>query len=118
MRILITGSRTYTDKDNIRNAIISVLDQYDLLPKYCTLVHGGASGADTLAGNIWDSLAGVVEVHQADWNNYGKKAGTLRNKEMVDKGADICLAFPDENSVGTWDCIKRASRAGIPVNIR
>jgi len=36
---------------------------------------------------------------------------------MVDAGADIAYAFPIEGSKGTWDLVKRAQKAGIPVQV-
>jgi hypothetical protein len=46
---------------------------------------------------------------------YCPAQGHLRNQAMVDRGADVCLAFPLPDSRGTIDCMKRAKRAGIPV---
>jgi len=82
-----------------------------------TLVHGGAPGADYLAGEVASALGWQVEVHPAHWGLYGKAAGPLRNQRMVDLGADICVAFPIATSRGTYDCMKRARSAGIPVTV-
>ena len=112
MRILITGSRHYSDYDTIKNALMFALE----LPSEITVIHGGASGADQLARRAAKELSFIEEVHPADWS-LGKKAGPLRNQEMVDLGADICLAFPLADSRGTYDCINRAKLADIPVKI-
>lgn len=72
-------------------------------------------GADTIAGYVWTEFGGEVEVHDADWERYGKAAGNIRNQEMVELGAYLCLAFPMKQSTGTFDCIRRAENAGIPV---
>ena len=58
-----------------------------------------------------------METHPADWSTHGRAAGPIRNQQMVDRGADICLAFPTSSSIGTWDCVRRAKAAGIPVEI-
>jgi hypothetical protein len=37
---------------------------------------------------------------------------------MASLGAKLCLAFPRKGgSRGTWDCIRKAADAGIPVRI-
>lgn len=81
------------------------------------VVHGAARGADTLAAQYAETHYYAVEPHPADWEGFGKRAGHVRNAEMVLLGADICLAFPHPSSKGTLDCIDQAWRAGIPVRI-
>lgn len=119
-RILVTGSRGWLDGQ----AIFLALDrQYDLAGgpggDGLTVVHGGAIGADRLAGN-WVMLrrqAGFInvreEIHRPDWNFYGKKAGFLRNLHMVELGADVCLAFIRDNSRGATHCASAAHLASI-----
>jgi hypothetical protein len=61
-----------------------------------------------------------VETFEADWATHGKAAGPIRNRKMLDAGADLVLAFPVGNSKtspGTWDCIEAAAERGIPVRI-
>jgi len=58
-----------------------------------------------------------VRILVTGWDRQGNAAGPMRNKRMADLGAVLCLAFPKGESRGTWDCIKRANRAGIPVRI-
>lgn len=112
MRILVTGSRDWYDKSVIRNALLSVLTKEG---EQVTVVHGGARGADYLAQECAYALGYIAERHDADWNTYGKRAGYIRNKEMVDAGADICLAFIKNESRGATMCAQLAEDAGIPV---
>lgn len=111
MRMLITGSRNYADRDTLLDAI-----EYYLGETYIEdviIIEGGARGADRIAREHALDMGYVVETYPANWEKYGKKAGGIRNQEMVDNGADICLAFPLEDSIGTYDCIRRAKNAGI-----
>lgn len=49
-----------------------------------TLVSGHCpTGADRIAENIARGWDWTVELHAADWNRHGKRAGFLRNAEMV-----------------------------------
>jgi hypothetical protein len=109
MRILITGSRTWTDREMVYN----LLEAANRKPGPHTLVHGGARGADTIAGQIAAEFGWTVEVHEADWGHDGRAAGVLRNNKMVNLGADLCLAFIMNNSPGASHCARLARMAGI-----
>lgn len=119
MRILVTGSRRLKDYNLVARALGEAAFCTDPAEEI-VVVHGACpyGGADWLAGT-WsrNSFNVVEEPHPADFARLGKKAGPLRNQEMVGLGADLCLAFPDSNSRGTWDCVRRARAAGIPVEI-
>ena len=113
MRILITGSRTWPDPTMLREAILEALRGAP--GSVHTIVHGNAVGADSMADAVARSLGLVVEAYPADWTQYGKKAGFIRNSEMVNLGADICLAFIHNNSRGATMCADLAEKAGIEV---
>lgn len=122
MRVLVTGSRDGQDQA----LIWLVLDQLRRANPdgLFTVVHGGARGADTMA-MTWvqtrrrDGDLGLYhETHRAQWQQGGKfvpSAGHQRNKHMVDKGADLVLAFWDGKSRGTEGCIRMAMEAGLTV---
>lgn len=119
VRILVTGSRNWTAK----RVVWEALNYYsDFLMKmhvgsHVVVVHGDCpTGADAIAQDWCDFYDNPVERHPADWK-HGKAAGPRRNGEMVDLGADICLAFPLPDSRGTVDCMRKANEAGIPIII-
>lgn len=111
LRILITGSRNYSDKNKIRTVFRNVMKKFDN-DEY-VLISGNARGADKLCEEVAGELGWMIERFPADWNQYGKRAGGIRNQQMVDTGADLCLAFPLGDSIGTWDCVRRAKKSGI-----
>lgn len=109
-RILVTGSRDWTDVAEIRRALEAEWEPG------AVLVHGACRGADVMAADLWLDLHGphTQEPHPADWNRYGRRAGFVRNAEMVEAGADVCLAFIRAESRGATMCADLAERAGIP----
>ena len=113
LRILITGHRDWSDDATVYEALRYYTDF--LSPAEITVVHGGATGADSLAARAARRLGMTVEEYPADWGAYGTRAGPKRNKEMVALGADVCLAFPLVGSRGTLGCMREAAAAGIPV---
>lgn len=115
-RILITGSRDWTDRDTMRGTLMIWLQKLRPKGRDVVLIHGGARGADSMAAAIWRGWGGSIECYDADWI-LGRVAGLIRNQRMVSLGADICLAFPMPGSRGTWDCVRRAHEAGIPVEV-
>lgn len=118
-RILITGSRQFSDGQIMLDAIGKAMIHLSAtaLKGGVTLVHGAAHGADQLADALAPTLGLTVERWPADWDRLGSKAGSRRNQSMVDAGADVCLAFRVDGlpCTGTRDCASRAARAGIPV---
>ena len=103
-RILICGDRNYKDW-------IKVQDYLNTIPRTAIIIHGGARGADSLAGNLATSLKMKVIKFPANWDKYGKAAGVLRNQQMLDDGhPDLVVYFHKdiENSKGTKDMVTRA----------
>ena len=113
MRILVTGSRDWEDEGAIQSALEGFYDPYGTV----TVVHGACPrGADNMADYAAQAIPGfMVERHPADWNRHGKSAGFRRNAEMVNLGADVCLAFIKNGSRGATHTANLAERAGIPV---
>jgi hypothetical protein len=109
-RILITGSRTWTDTATIRTALAEVWgDGTAVLITGCC-----PRGADHLAELTWIRCGGLVERHPSEWTRYGRLAGFRRNAEMVAAGADVCLAFIRAGSRGATHTARLADAAGIP----
>jgi hypothetical protein len=120
--VLITGSREWDYPFVVYGALHDQLVEHGRI----VVVHGDCpTGADRDARD-WATrniLTGMRkgeaivghEAYPAYWTELGKSAGPIRNKDMVDLGADICLAFPTPSSRGTISCMDLASAAGIHV---
>jgi hypothetical protein len=111
-RIIVTGSRHWSNQEWVEEVLSSFIDEGEDV----TIVHGDCpSGADRFA-SIWCDVYDIKqERHPADWATYGRSAGPRRNQHMVALGADLVLAFPVLGSRGSWDCMRRAEKAGIKV---
>ncbi|MEC4016024.1 SLOG family protein [Streptomyces sp. H27-D2] len=115
-RILVTGSRAWTDALPIRQALAATAAAHTP----AVVVHGACpSGADLIAAH-WVEECGAhfgatAEPHPALWQINGKRAGLIRNQLMVNLGADLCLAFIRDGSRGASHTARLATAAGIPV---
>lgn len=108
-RILVTGSREWTDRFIISAALFD-------FPPGTKLCHGGAKGADAIAAVVATEYGFEVTEYPARWSEHGKRAGPIRNQNMLDDfKPTLVLAFPLPQSVGTYDMIRRAKKAGIEV---
>lgn len=124
MRILVTGSRDLSSKAIVADAFREAIGRHYGFPlpvpfdwSSVTIRHGKARGADTLAHRIAQEWGMRTQFIDADWATFGNAAGPIRNSRLValEPVADECLAFPARGSRGTYDCMKKASAAGIPV---
>lgn len=110
MKVLVCGSRTWTDAARVR-------ERLQALPPDTTIIHGGAGGADRLAAREAQSIGLRVRAFPADWDGLGKRAGFIRNLAMFDQRPDLVLAFWDGRSRGTAHVVGEAHRRRIPVEI-
>ena len=109
MKIAIVGSRDYPDMDAVREYVRR-------LPADTILISGGARGVDTIAETEGRRCGLQVVSIPAQWTQYGKQAGMIRNGLIVDE-ADKVVAFWDGKSPGTKNMIKRARRLGKPIEV-
>lgn len=114
-RVLVCGSRRWADKAKLWR----VLDFVNRERRITTIIHGGARGADTLAGEWakWQEIEQVV--YLALWKKNGGAAGPIRNAQMIAEGGpDVCVAFRRfGRSRGTDDMIRKAINASIDVHV-
>lgn len=123
MRILVTGSRTWNDDEAVTQAITRQVVAYaEAHPElgggptdWVTVVHGDCPiGADAIADEFCTRVTyWNVERYPADWRKHGRRAGFVRNAEMVNLGADVCLAFIKDRSKGATMTADLAEKAGI-----
>jgi hypothetical protein len=118
--VLITGSRDWSDFDRIRQVILPIFTWLTSEGEYSGVVicHGAARGADSIANYICKQAGYIAKPYKANWELLGKKAGVLRNQQMLDENEiDLCLAFSNdlENSRGTRDMTNRCLKKNIPV---
>lgn len=109
-RVLVCGGRDYAD----RAKVFATLDRLHARMPISVLIHGAARGADSLGAAWGEAVLGKdnVKPFPADWTRYGKRAGPLRNQQMIDEGKpDFVVAFPGDT--GTADMVRRAKAAGI-----
>jgi hypothetical protein len=141
MRVLVCGSRSWTDYSAIERALSQLVEERGRF----VVMHGAARGADRLGGGGGRPPAGrraagpprpapppppgaarrpgaparrrgaeVVE-YPADWKRHGRRAGYLRNEQMLAAGPDLVVAFHRDSSRGTAHTISLARKAGIDV---
>lgn len=131
MRVLVCGSRTWTNRDAIRREL-------ETLPAGSVIIHGdngydaagnplwgqpdelAVRGADKLAGAIAQELGFTVKTFTPDWKQFGYSAGPRRNTRMLQDGRpELVLAFCEdlETSRGTRDMVTKARKAGVEVRV-
>lgn len=147
--LLVTGSRSWESEELVYEALGKLWQHWEAsgpAPVTKPLLISGRcpQGADAIVERIWAQAGYDAVPMPADWNQYGKKAGVLRNEAMVREallyrrhGAevaaiaflDICGKFPCSQreqeqlmpehighfSHGTVHCRNAAKQAGIPL---
>jgi hypothetical protein len=116
MRILVCGGREPHDPKWVYNKL------YDIIPPLfenwaqsnLTIIHGCARGVDSIASEWAADQFISQDAYPAQWEKYGKRAGYIRNKQMLEEGKpDLVIAFP--GGKGTAMMVDIARKAGVEV---
>jgi hypothetical protein len=111
-RIIIAGSRSFNDYEYLKATLLSIINNKDNI----LIISGTANGADKLGEKFAKEFNLALKQFPANWNLYGKQAGNIRNKEMLDfaiKEKAILVAFWDGKSTGTKNMIQIAKQKNI-----
>lgn len=113
MKLIIAGSRNFTDYERLEKEVIKFLKynrEYQGEP--IEIISGCARGADKLGIQFGEKFG--LEIHKmpADWNAHGKAAGHIRNREMAKIGTH-CICFWDGKSSGTKGMIELAKKKNL-----
>jgi len=97
MKLLVAGSRQIK---NTPEVLLCIMEAGVDLNCVSEIVSGCAAGVDTCAIRIGTELKIPVKKFPADWGEYGRSAGFIRNAEMADY-SDTLVAVWDGKSRGT-----------------
>ena len=117
MKLLIAGSRSVWPSLAEIDFHATKLERR-LGAKVATVISGCARGADH-AGECWARYrlgAAALERYPAAWAKHGRRAGLLRNLQMV-IACDAALVFWDGSSKGTAHTIGLLRQHGKPLEL-
>lgn len=108
---MVCGGRDFSDQELFNHTMTEVRPWFE---EYFCIIQGMARGADRMA-HIWAFFQGCPSIAvPANWDFYDKKAGTVRNKWMLDFGLpDLVIAFPGHT--GTANMVAQSRERGIDV---
>lgn len=114
-RVVVAGSRGFDDLALLAKRMDKILGNISE-SRDIVIVSGGARGADE-TGEFYALSKGYdVERYPADWEKYGKGAGPIRNKEMLEI-ADAVVVFWDGKSRGTMNMKNITEDSGKPLRV-
>lgn len=122
-KIIINGSRSFSNYTSLRLALKSYIMINQIEPNLIEIISGGAKGADTLAIKFAKEYNLNYKIMNADWDKYGKKAGIIRNADMLNYATSnpndiaILISFWNGNSRGTKHMIDISISKGILVEV-
>lgn len=114
MIVLCSGDREWDDLPVIQHCFDELIDEFG---EITLVVQGECRGADIMCRDEAKRRDIPVVGYPANWNKYGKSAGPIRNREMLDKHPDVDLVIGFHNNLeeskGTKDMLTEAQRREI-----
>lgn len=116
-RIVICGGRHFNGYEQLKTTITNFLKQRKIEIENVEIVSGHCQGADMLGEQYAKEYGLNLTIFPADWQRYKRKAGPIRNKQMIEyimqTENKAVIAFVSENSKGTKQTVLLAKRVGI-----
>ena len=116
-RVIIAGSREFSDYEKLKENCDRILqEKLEDEDSHVIIVSGHARGADTLGEQYAMERCLDLDAHPADWKQYGRAAGMIRNREMANV-ANALIACPQvgvENK-GTQNMVVLARKRQLDV---
>ena len=111
-QVIIAGGRDFSDYE----LFCRKCDKFFQDKRPTAIISGMARGADSL-GALYAREHGIpVLEFPPDWEGLGRRAGMVRNLQMLD-AADAVVAFWDGESRGTGHTIQEAKKRGLPLRV-
>ena len=109
--LAIVGSRYFNDMSFLKEQIRKALKKWKLdLSDIQLIVSGGAEGVDELARDFATEQEIPFKAFEPQWDYYGKAAGPIRNRAIMECATHV-LALPScIYSPGTKSAIKLARK--------
>ena len=117
-KVIVAGSRTANNADTylLLESKLNALLGRKSITHDIVIVSGTAKGADKM-GEYYATIYNYrIARYPADWDQYGRRAGYIRNAEMA-TDADALVALWDGESRGTKHMIAIANQMGLPTRI-
>ena len=115
-RIIVAGGRDFQDEAYLNTSLDQLREEYIDIE----IVSGHASGADKLAEAYAARLGLKLRIFPAEWKKYGRAAGPIRNREMLDyimEEKPVVAAFWDGQSKGTKNMIEQAQKKNVDCRV-
>lgn len=109
---IVAGGRNFNDEDMIYKALNKVFEGENNF----RIISGGATGVDSVAKKYAIEKGIDFKEFPANWSEFGRRAGFVRNTEMALHGTDL-IAFWDGKSKGTKMMIEIAQKHTINISL-
>lgn len=118
IKLIIAGGRDFADYELLKFEVKKFIIEEIKTKKDLHVISGTCWGADKLGEQFAAEYNFPVIPFPAKWNDFGKKAGHLRNEEMAKYAeGNFCILFWDGESRGTKNMIENAARYGLKTRI-
>jgi hypothetical protein len=110
MRLGLVGSRRYHQYEKFKAFVLKLIDEHLQGVMPTCIVSGGAKGVDTLAEKFakeYNLETCIYPVLPCKTHREFVQQAMERNTKIVN-ASDVLFAFPDGDSKGTWDTVRKA----------